>query len=170
MKKAFLGLTILFLFANISCSKDTIENNEETIIEEFEDTDEIVVPAVKSIETEIVSLINAYRIDNGLQALVLEEGIVKVKAEEHNHYMIARVEISHDLFDARADVIRDAINATRVGENVAYGYITAKDVVDAWIASDGHRENILGDYNYFEISAEQSEGKVWYFTNIFVKK
>lgn len=184
MKKIILGLIVLFLFTNISCSDDTSENNEENKVENVndnqdnqdnQDNDDIdneafVVPEVKSIETEIVNLINAYRVDNGLVALQLEQGFVKVKAKEHSLYMIDKNAISHDLFDARADEIIKKVKANRVGENVAYGYITAKDVVDAWIASEGHRENILGNYNYFEISAEQTNSGVWYFTNIFIKK
>lgn len=179
MKKIFLGFTILCLFANTSCNEDIIENNEKTTFDEINNNvdDEapdvspvLEIPEVKSIETEIVNLINAYRVDNGLLALKLEKGIVKLKAKEHNLYMINRNAISHDLFDNRSNEIINAIEATRVGENVAFGYTTAKDLVDAWIASNDHRKNILGDFNFFEISAEQTSNNVWYFTNIFVKK
>ena len=37
-----------------------------------------------------------------------------------------------------------------VGENIAAGYMTAQEVVDGWMNSPGHRENILNP-NYTEI-------------------
>ena len=60
--------------------------------------------------------------------------------------------------------------AERVSENVAYGYSSAQGVVNAWMNSQGHRENLEGDYTDFDISAEQNNEGRWYFTNIFIKK
>lgn len=177
MKKLFLVLIILFF--STSCTVDVIENNEEAIFEESNNSpvDEhnnintkFVVPEVKSIEMEIIDLINEYRLENGLLALELEKGFVKFKAKEHNLYMIRNKVISHDLFSSRADEIIKVVKANGVAENVAFGFFNAKDLVDAWIASSGHRKNIVGDFNFFEISAEQNSGGAWYFTNIFIKK
>ena len=46
----------------------------------------------------------------------------------------------------------------------------AQSVVNAWLNSDGHRQNIEGDFTDFDISAEQNANGQWYFTNIFVKR
>lgn len=177
MKKIFLLLAILFF--STSCAVDVIENNEETIFKESKDSlnDEqndvsrnFIVPEVKSIEMEIIDLINDYRLENGLLPLKLEKGFVKVKAKEHNLYMMQRKVISHDLFSNRANEIIKVVKAKSVAENVAFGFFNAKDLVDAWIASSGHRKTIVGDFNFFEISADQNSGGAWYFTNIFIKK
>jgi uncharacterized protein YkwD len=61
-------------------------------------------------------------------------------------------------------------NAKMVSENVAYAYSTAQSVVNAWINSDSHRENIEGDFTDFEVSAEQNKEGKWYYTNIFIKR
>jgi uncharacterized protein YkwD len=34
----------------------------------------------------------------------------------------------------------------KAGENLAYGFIDSSSVVDAWMNSPSHRENVLGDY------------------------
>ena len=64
----------------------------------------------------------------------------------------------------------DNVSATKVSENVAYAFSSAESVVNAWLNSDGHRENIEGDFTDFDISAEQNEEGRWYFTNIFIKR
>ena len=45
----------------------------------------------------------------------------------------------------------------RLGENVAYGY-AASSVVAAWMASPGHKANILGDFTHIaRIWLEENE-------------
>ncbi len=60
------------------------------------------------------------------------------------------------------------INAA--AENVAYGQMSAEEVVDGWLHSPGHRQNIEGDYNLTGIGVAQNKDGVIYFTQIFVLK
>jgi uncharacterized protein YkwD len=47
------------------------------------------------------------------------------------------------------------------GENIAMGYQTPDAVVEAWIDSEGHRENILNE-NFTQIGVGYvSDGKYW---------
>jgi len=46
--------------------------------------------------------------------------------------MIKNEEISHKNFYRRATYLIENANAISVGENVAYGYSTAKGVVTGW--------------------------------------
>ena len=46
--------------------------------------------------------------------------------------MIKNEEISHKNFSERAAYLIENANAISVGENVAYGYSTAKGVVTGW--------------------------------------
>ena len=78
--------------------------------------------------------------------------------------------VSHDNFFQRKNSLIDNTNASKVSENVAYAYSNAQSVVNAWLNSDGHRQNIEGDFTDFDISAEQNANGQWYFTNIFVKR
>lgn len=38
-------------------------------------------------------------------------------------------------------------NSWSIGENIAYGYRTPEQVMQGWMESPGHRDNILGNYN-----------------------
>jgi len=172
MKKVVLILVAFSVISFVSCSEESINNENDLALEESLsiDLDDFTSVTSKPIELEIAHLINEYRLSNNLNALGLEQGIVKLKAKEHNEYMIKKSELSHDLFKERSKVIMDKTKAFRVGENVACGYNKAKTLVDAWIASPTHRANILGDFNYFDISTDFSKSGVMYSTNIFIKK
>ena len=123
----------------------------------------------KSIEAEILVLINNYRVANGLSILNKLQTI-KSQANTHTNYMIDQNKISHDFFYQRKEYLTQNANAVGVGENVAYGYSSAESVVNAWIKSEGHKKNIEGNFTHFEISAEKDADGKWYFTNIFIKK
>ena len=54
------------------------------------------------------------------------------------------------------------------GENIARGYATPKAVVDGWMNSKGHRENILNK-TYTEIGVGRvADGNYW--TQMFIGK
>ncbi len=146
-----------------SCSTDTVEDELSPVASEF------VVPDVKSIEIEILERINVYRASKGLDALNTLD-IVKSQAYSHTDYMIKNNKISHDYFHTRRSYLISNAGANSVAENVGYGYSSAKSVVNAWIKSDGHRETMEGDFTDFDISVEQNEDGVRYFTNIFIKR
>jgi uncharacterized protein YkwD len=77
----------------------------------------------------------------------------------------------HDGFDNRiADIRKSAGFIRGAAENVAYGQLTAAQVVDGWLNSPGHKKNIEGDYNLTGIGTVQREDGVIYFTQIFIKK
>lgn len=152
---AFLGLT--------SCSTDSVA--EDTI-----DSIEVpVAPQAKQIEIEIMELINAHRITQGLSPLN-DHNTVKAVAFTHTDYMIEENNVSHDNFFQRKQSLQANANANIVSENVAYGFNSAESVVNAWLNSPSHRENIEGNFTDFDISAEKNNEGKWYFTNIFIKR
>jgi len=165
MRNLLLLFSVLLLF--MSCTTENID--DDALLNLENDTNEIILED-KPFEIEIMNLINEYRVDKGLTPLEKQNGIVKLKAKEHNMYMIKKSAISHDLFYERSNNIIKKIKAKRVGENVASGYNNAERLVNAWIASPKHKKNILGDFNKFNISVEFSQNKVMYCTNIFIKK
>ena len=122
-----------------------------------------------TIEIEILDEINLYRSALGLTELKPMINL-SFESELHNEYMIDMGTVSHDNFSQRASVIIQKVGAREVAENVGYGYRTSQAVVNAWLKSKGHRENVEGDFTHFGISVRQDEEGKNYFTNIFIKK
>jgi uncharacterized protein YkwD len=52
--------------------------------------------------------------------------------------------LSHDGFGVRIE----ACGGGAGSENVAFGYVSGDGVVSGWMASPGHRRNILGNYTH----------------------
>ncbi len=157
-------LVVLCALVLTSCSSNNeielAENNIENPITNISE---------KTIEAEILNIVNDYRVANGFSSLSKLQAI-KSQTSNHTNYMIDNNKTSHDFFYQRKEYLNKNVNAVNVGENVAYGYSSAESVVNAWIKSEGHKKNIEGDFTHFDVTAEKnSEGK-WYFTNIFVKK
>ncbi|WPY99947.1 CAP domain-containing protein [Christiangramia sp. OXR-203] len=158
-----LILCTLFL---TSCSKD---NSEDDVTGYDQTVTSRASYEYSALEVEILEDLNIYRKANGLSELQpLAEG--SIESEDHNYYMIDAGAVSHDNFSDRASYLMNAVGASKVGENVGYGYRTSEAVINAWLKSRGHKDNIEGNYTHFGISVRQdAEGKN-YFTNIFVKK
>lgn len=157
----FLAIIVLFSFT--SCSTDSAEDDALNAIEVP------ATPQAKLIEIEIMELINAHRINIGLNPLQ-NHSTVKAVAFTHTDYMIEVDNVSHDNFFLRKQSLQANANANVVSENVAYGFSSAEAVVNAWLNSESHRDNIEGDYTDFEVSAEQNSIGKWYFTNMFIKR
>ena len=158
----FLFMAFLTLFMLSSCSVDDIEDDPVEI--------NIVSTETKTIEIEILSLINAHRLEMGLNALEKMD-LVKSVAFSHSDYMVSQNEVSHDNFFSRSDYLKEKAKAMQVSENVAYGYNSAEGVVNAWLNSTEHKANLEGDYTNFDVSAVKcDETGRWYYTNIFIRK
>lgn len=152
------------MFSLTSCSKD---NDEEMNSADL--ATKLSPVEYSSIEIEVLELVNAYRAQQGLSELVyLDEG--SIQAASHNQHMIENDEVCHDFFGNRYQALVNSVNAKAVSENVAFGYRTAEAVVNAWIKSDGHHKNMMGEHTHFGISVKEGKDSKLYFTNIFVKK
>lgn len=162
-KKLLPLLAIVALLGFTSCSTDSAAEDKINSIEVP------VAPQAKLIEIEIMELINAHRINQGLNPLH-DHNTVKAVAFTHTDYMVEVNNVSHDNFFQRKQSLQINANANIVSENVAYGFSSAESVVNAWLNSPSHRENIEGDFTDFDISAEKNNEGKWYFTNIFIKR
>jgi uncharacterized protein YkwD len=156
-------LAIVALLGLTSCSTDSAAEDKVNSIEVP------IAPQAKQIEIEIMELINTHRINHGLNPL-LDHNTVKAVAYTHTDYMIEVNNVSHDNFFQRKQSLQDNADANVVSENVAYGFSSAASVVNAWLNSPSHKENIEGDFTDFDVSAEQNNEGKWYFTNIFIKR
>ena len=164
MKK--LSQVVVLLVLSISLFSCSVE--DELSNQEIYNTENIIVE-YNPIDYEILELINVYRTTLNLEPL----GILNEASKEaitHNQYMIDAGAISHDFFYTRSQNLVEAVEAKKVLENVGYGFSNAESVVNAWINSDSHRENIEdSNVTDFGISTSKDENGKYYFTNIFVK-
>ena len=161
MFRALLPLAIMFTM--VSCSSDSSDDVAA-------DNKVIVTYNYNETETQLVTLINDYRVSQGLNALQVVNHI-SYKSQEHNEYMIDKNVVNHDYFEQRSNNIIHVLGAERVGENIAYNYITPESAMQAWMNSPGHKANLLGDYTHFGISVtvDPVTGRK-YYTNMFMKK
>lgn len=147
-----------------SCSSDSSETQTVDAVAE-----KVTLYSYNTIEIETMNLINAHRISKGLNPLE-KINHMSYKSEEHDNYMIANNVVNHNDFVARSENIMKTLGAKSVSENIAYNYNTPQAVLNAWLASPGHKENIEGNFTHFGIAikADPATGKK-YYTNIFAK-
>ncbi|MFD4501416.1 CAP domain-containing protein [Streptomyces sp. NPDC058457] len=92
-----------------------------------------------------MELVNAERSKVGCSALALNTTLAKV-AQAHSEDMALHQNMSHSGSDGSSpgDRITSAGYAwSAYGENVAYGYASPEQVMAGWMASPGHKANIL---------------------------
>ena len=66
--------------------------------------------------------------------------------------------------------IAQACAAPMVGENVGYGNVTPEQMVAMWMASAGHRANLLRpEYTHLGVGAAATATGRWYGTQVFAR-
>ena len=103
--------------------------------------------AYGATETRIFNLINQQRRARGLAALVFDAQLNRA-AEIQAQNMASFEKMAHVLPGAKLPTLADRARyvgypSGRIAENVALGYPNAETVVEGWMNSRGHRENIL---------------------------
>ncbi|MFI1538244.1 CAP domain-containing protein [Streptomyces anandii] len=120
-------------------------------------------PTASGVVARIVQLVNAERAKVGCSPLTLNADLSKA-AQAHSDDMAAHQNMSHTGSDGSSpgDRITSAgYTWSSYGENVAYGYSTAEQVMAAWMASPGHKANIL-NCGFREIGVGLAEpGDYW---------
>lgn len=159
-------IVLVCIFAFASCSKDNSIPENETQLKTAELVNTI---AYTNIESDILTGVNKYRESKGLSKLARVDEVT-FQADDHTVYMTNNEVVNHDNFNVRYSNLVTGVGAKAVAENVAFGYSSADAVVKAWIASDGHRVNIEGDYTHFGISVDKDKNGKNYFTNIFMRR
>ncbi|GAA0630536.1 CAP domain-containing protein [Streptomyces thermocarboxydovorans] len=109
----------------------------------------------------VVELVNAERAKAGCSAVTVNSKLTKA-AQDHSEDMAATGNMSHTGSDGSTPdqrITRAGYSWSAYGENVAYGYSTPEQVMEGWMNSPGHRENIL-NCNFKEIGVGRS-GTYW---------
>ena len=159
-------LVFAFILTFASCSTDNAIPENEAQFKTANLTNSI---AYTTLESEILDGVNKYRESKGMQALSRVDEVT-YQADDHTVYMTSNEVVNHDNFNVRYSNLVSEVGAKAVAENVAFGYGNAEAVVKAWIASEGHRVNIEGDFTHFGISVDKDKNGKNYFTNIFMRR
>lgn len=102
-------------------------------------------PSSGGVAGQVLALVNSQRSKAGCRA-VRANSALQTAAQRHSADMAAKDYFSHTSKDGRtfADRIRAAgYRGSTIGENIAAGQSTASAVMRSWMASSGHRANIL---------------------------
>lgn len=123
------------------------------------------------LEKSVHQQINQYRQQHKLPPLTLDSRISE-QARLHSKAMASgKVPFSHNGFDQRVQAINRVIPYYKAAENVAFnkGYSNpGQQAVEGWIKSNGHRINIVGQYNLTGIGIVKNAQGEYYFTQIFI--
>ncbi len=163
IKNIILPMVVIAL---LSCSKPIIVNS--TPLSNYSRDRET---SLIGMEKNILYYINQHRRSIGLRDLIMLEQASR-KAKEHSIDMARRITgFGHEGFETRVKYISQKTGAvSSAAENVAYGQMSAREVVDGWLHSQGHRKNIEGNYTYTGIGIAKDRDGVTYFTQIFIKR
>jgi uncharacterized protein YkwD len=94
-------------------------------------------------ETALLQQVNRVRVAHGLRALVFDPTLARA-ARAHTRAMTSSNVFAHGNVGARLREFH--VTGPSVGENLAWGtgqMGTAEGIVEAWLASPGHRRNLL---------------------------
>ena len=127
---------------------------------------------VKALEAEVVRLVNVERAKAGLPALKQNWELCRV-ARYKSQDMIDKKYFAHQspTYGSPFDMMKSfGIKYLAAGENIAYGQKTPAEVMQSWMNSPGHRNNILSS-GYYEIGvgAAKTASGTMYWTQMFIK-
>ena len=99
------------------------------------------------VSVDLVRYTNNIRAQAGLPPLSANPRLMeaaRIQADQMASYRT----MEHTIPDARYPTVRSRIEAvgyvfSNVAENIAYNSLNAKEAVEGWMTSTGHRENIL---------------------------
>lgn len=127
---------------------------------------------LRLLETEVIRLVNVERSKAGRSALRENNEVSKVariKSEDfvnHNYF-------SHNssTYGTPFEMLRNfGITFTAAAENIASGQKTAKEVINTWMNSSGHRANILNStYNQIGVGVAKDKNGNLYWTQMFIR-
>lgn len=129
------------------------------------------IAAYSDIIYEIIDIVNQERVNNGLNPLIYNETLTQIatyrsmEGANNNYFSHTRPngeDYSSLYYEYNTDFCA-------FGENLARYQTSAAHAMSAWMASPGHRRNILYDYDYIGVGvAQDSEGR-YYYTQEFAR-
>lgn len=130
------------------------------------------IDSVKSLENEVIRLVNVERQKAGLPILKANWQLSRV-ARYKSQDMGTKGYFSHTspTYGSPFTMMQNfGLSFTAAGENIAYGQRTAQEVMNSWMNSPGHRGNILSSaYTEIGVGVYKTSSGVYYWTQMFLK-
>lgn len=130
------------------------------------------IDRIKAIEHQVIQLVNQERQKYGLSSLRPNWELSRVARHKSqdmrdNHYFSHTSPIYGSPFEMMKAY---GLSYSYAGENIAMGQTTAQKVMQGWMNSEGHRNNILSS-NFTSIGVGYAEGGTgkYYWTQMFTK-
>jgi len=151
----FCGCMLLFS----GCSKGVI-------LPEIEQEEESVLN-ISETEQQIVVLVNIERAKEGRQPLQIDESLL-VSCDIRAQELVAKFD--HTRPDGSKWSTAITTTYSRAGENIASGYSSADAVMNGWMNSTGHRNNILSEnYTHIGVGHYKHSGTS-YWVQLFIRR
>lgn len=148
-------LTHAFLFAMPSAPQAKAPASDQTPAKQPAQIKQPAEPETYPIEVKIVELTNQERVRHGLRPLRLDFRLLR-SARRHTAWMTRQQILQH--------------TNQPVGENIAMGQRSTKEVVQDWMNSPGHRANILNvSYTRIGVSAYRTPDGTIYWCQQFLR-
>lgn len=122
---------------------------------------QVLGQAIDISVANLVSLTNEKRRENGERPLNLDEKLSKAASLKASD-MFAKNYWAHNSPDGKTPwiFIKDSgYSYVYAGENLARGFKNVEEIVDAWMASESHRNNLLSE-NYDDIGFAVKKGRL----------
>ncbi|GEM_PF-2368257 len=120
---------------------------------------------------DVLYYTNEERAKHGLTALSWEDDVAKV-AQSYSEYMAKNNFLEHTGIDGSTPKSRiddGEIRYTSLGENIGMGTENAKDIVRAWMESEGHRANILQpEFTHLGVGVARGDNGYLFWTQNFI--
>lgn len=148
-------------------NNDSVQIVEKEVSEDNNDIKEDNKQSNTSYVDEVIRLVNVERAKYNLPSLVKDSSLCNV-AEIRANEIVSN--FSHTRPNGKncfTVLSENGISYRTCGENIAYGQRTPEEVVNAWMNSEGHRENILkSSYTRIGVGAVNVSG-VYYWSQMF---
>lgn len=127
-----------------------------------------VTESLETVESQVFKLVNEARQRAALPALTLAEPMAE-EARKHSRQMAEKkVVFGHGGFADRRQRLSQKIPVQSFAENVGQNAKGAESVVEMWLASGGHAENIMSkQYKQTGVGAWRDARGYSFFTQIF---
>ena len=127
---------------------------------------------VKSQENEVIRLVNVQRAKAGLQTLTQNWQLSRV-ARYKSQDMIDKGYFSHTspTYGSPFRMMESfGIKYSAAGENIAMGQQSPSEVMNAWMNSPGHRNNIMSpSFTQIGVGLAKDKNGRMYWTQMFIK-
>jgi len=132
-----------------------------------------VTPPTQNNTAEVFRLVNQYRVNAGLPALIYNAEVARV-AQAKSQEMADLNYFSHysPVYGSPFDMMNAfGIAFSAAAENIAKGQRTPADVMNSWMNSPGHRANILNrDFTDIGVGHAYDKSGAALWTQMFIKK